>query len=99
MEDSKAVPKSEQMRNALAHYERAGTALNEWRSDIPQAIKQFYSDEGPTLDPEYEYEILVTDSKGIFEQGTWLPIGADRIIRPDNINKYIQHGILRKINR
>ena len=54
---------------------------------------------GSTFDPEFEYEVLITDSKGIFEQGTWAPITTDRIRRPENIQKYIQHGILRKFNR
>ncbi|WP_394749588.1 glycosyltransferase family protein [Spongiimicrobium salis] len=42
MNNTKAVPKEEQMKNALTHYEKAGASINEWRSDIPVAIEQFY---------------------------------------------------------
>ena len=48
--------------------------------------------------PEYEYEVLVKDTR-IFHEGTWAPIKTESIKRPENIKKYIQHGMLRKINR
>lgn len=45
-----------------------------------------------------EYEVLIKDTR-IFHEGTWAPVKTESIKRPENIKKYIQHGILRKINR
>lgn len=50
-------------------------------------------------EPEWDYEYNVREPKGIFEVGTWIPIMKDRIKRPENIEKYIQMGVLRKYNR
>lgn len=48
--------------------------------------------------PEYEYEVLLQDAR-IFHQGCWAPIKTEYIKRPENINRYIQMGVLREINR
>jgi hypothetical protein len=48
--------------------------------------------------PEYEYEALIKDTR-IFHEGTWAPVKTESIKRPENIKKYIQHGMIRKINR
>lgn len=49
MNNTNAVPKEQQKKNALNHYERAGAAINEFRSDIYKAIEMFYSEDGVKL--------------------------------------------------
>ena len=47
---------------------------------------------------KFEFELLVDDSP-MFKRGTWIPITKDRIKDPSKIDKYIQNGILRRIER
>ena len=53
----------------------------------------------PIEEPQWDYEYNVREPKGVFEVGTWIPIMQDRIKKPENIEKYIQMGVLRKFNR
>jgi len=39
------TPKEDLMNDALKHYEEASSAINEWCSDIPKAIRQYYSED------------------------------------------------------
>jgi len=39
------TPKEDLMNDALEHYEEASSAINEWCSNIPKAIRQYYSED------------------------------------------------------
>lgn len=47
----------------------------------------------------YEYEMFFdsTDSTSIIKIDGWLPIAFDAIEKPENIEKYIKNGLLRRI--
>lgn len=78
-------------------------------NNIDEAVEAMLSilkKKGYTIDdslletePQWDYEYNVREPKGVFEVGTWIPIMKDRIKRPENIDKYIQMGVLRKYNR
>lgn len=48
---------------------------------------------------DWDYEYNVREPRGMFEVGTWIPIKKERIKRPENIEKYIQMGVLREYKR
>lgn len=52
----------------------------------------------PTL-PDYEYELFFKSEPTDFcKIDGWYPIATDRIRHPERIGKYIQNGLLRRIN-
>ena len=48
MEETYKTPKQDLMNAALKHYEEAANAIHHWNSDIPKAIKAYYSERGCT---------------------------------------------------
>lgn len=46
---------------------------------------------------EFEYEMFIDHENTPFEMNTWIPIASDKINKPENIEKYIKDGLLRKI--
>lgn len=43
--EPKQTPKEDLMNSALKHYEEASTAIHHYFSDVPKAIKQYYSEQ------------------------------------------------------
>lgn len=39
------TPKEDLMNAALKHYDEASAAIHHWNSDIPKAIRQYYSED------------------------------------------------------
>ncbi|MBE7688429.1 hypothetical protein F6A46_09295 [Tenacibaculum finnmarkense genomovar ulcerans] len=64
------ISKEEQLKNALAHYEKAGSAINEWRSDIPRAIEQFYSVDKSAISLSIQFNDWLIDKCELSEDKT-----------------------------
>lgn len=64
------ISKEEQLKNALAHYEKAGGAINEWRSDIPRAIEEFYSADKSAMSLSIQFNDWLIDNCELSEDKT-----------------------------
>lgn len=63
--------------------------------DCKKAFRVVTQQERPK--EEYEYEMFFTDKSEFFSINGWFPIATDAIKNPNNIDKYIAKGLLRKI--
>ena len=57
-EKARQTPKEELMQSALDHYEQASSAIHHYSSDIPKAIKAYYSPDSQTKELRDENERL-----------------------------------------
>lgn len=49
------------------------------------------------IEETFEYEMFINDEGTPFEMNCWIPISKERILNPENIEKYIKNGLLRRI--
>jgi hypothetical protein len=79
---------TKQMFNGY-HYERTTAAIKTRIEEFELMIKPAKFD--------YEYEMLIDYDGGPFEKGQWVPCATDSIRNPENIDQYIENGLLRKV--
>ena len=73
--------------------------IDEYYNEDLTAGADFCSFEISRTEEEFVYEVLIDDEGTPFEVGSWIPIATDRIKDPSKIDKYIENGVLRKIQK